>query len=56
MDCNDFKLFYSLGDEGRVISRDIMGAVSTFESDISIADFLTIEPCPVDLPPPTAGF
>ena len=48
--------FNSLDDEGRVISSDTMGAVSTFESDISIADFPTIGPCLVDLPPPPAGF
>ena len=48
--------FNSLGDEGRVILSDTMGAGSNFESDISIADLPTIGSCLVDLPPPPAGF
>ena len=48
--------FNSLGDEGRVILSDTMGAGSTFESDISIAYLPTIGSCLVDLPPPPAGF
>ena len=48
--------FNSLSDEGRVMLSDIMGAGSTIESDISIADFPTIGSCLLDLQPPPAGF
>ena len=39
-----------------MILSDIMGAGSSIESDISIADFPTIGSCILDLLPPPAGF